>query len=171
MPLLVPHSVVWAAAPQSSSRRPRMGLSYRGAQIGPWRMARTTVQWALLLLRPASMMNSTPGNGQGAGAVVRAKGRDPPDWKRRQVTTPVTSLPLICFLALPCQPAPARPPVGYLPHGLCGPNRSTEGSVVYSWAWRMSRGLEEKALRKQFEMARLCLGPSLALKGMQIYMP
>lgn len=118
MPLLVPHSVVWAAAPRSSSRRPRMGLSYRGAQTGPWRMVRTTVQWALLPLRRASRMNGTPGNGQGAGAVVRAKGRGPPNRRRRQVTTPVTSLLLICFPALPCRPAPTL--VGCLPIGPCG---------------------------------------------------
>lgn len=106
-------TAVWAAERQSSSRRPGMELSYRGIQMGPWRMARTMAQWTVLLLQPVQRMSTILGSGHEAGAVVTVKGRGPLSRRKRQVTLPVTSFAishLLCCFALPgatflCQPS------------------------------------------------------------------
>ena len=43
------------------------------------------------------------------------------------------------------------------------------GSTAHSWAWHTSSGLGKRALSKCFEKASLCLGLSLALRGIQSY--
>jgi hypothetical protein len=132
--ILTPLSAPWAAEPPSSSRRPRMELSYRGVPMGPLRMARTMAQRTILLLQPAQRMNTIPGSGQGAGAVVTVKGRGPLSRRKRQVTLPATSFlisHLLCCFALtgstlPCQQSgstlPCQPSGSTLP---CQPSGST----------------------------------------------
>ena len=144
-----------------------MGVSCRGAQMGPWRTARTTVQWALRTPLPALRMNGIPGSGPGAGAVVRAKGRGPPSRRKRQVTLPGTSLAtsylLFCF-ALPASTWPQ------LAASLMAPVDTSsiiEGSRAHSWVWHTSSDLGKwkvVALSKCFERATFCLGLSLALR-------
>ena len=82
------------------------------------------------------------------------------------MTSPETSIAPHMLSCFAWQPAP--PPVSYIIVASVDASSSIEaGSTAHSWAWHTSSGLGNRALRKCFERASLCLGLSLALRGIQ----
>lgn len=82
------------------------------------------------------------------------------------MTSSETSLAPLMLSCFAWQPAPPQSAVSVV--APVDASSSIEaGSTAHSWAWHTSSGLGKRALSKCFERASLCLGFSLALRGIQ----